>query len=101
MLGKAAVKTLMGGAALVVWLAIPGSAAATVLHDQNSGGDGTGFFSMDNTGTINDSEVADDFHVPPLQSWTIRGLEVTGEYEFGSGPVSGVTVRFYEKAPGM
>ena len=90
------------GAALAVAAialgAVPALAGAAVLHDQNSGGDGTGFFSQPDTDSGTFSELADDFTVPDGQSWTIDQVDVTGHYDAGTGPVSAVDVRLYSNS---
>ena len=78
--------------------AVPALAGAAVLHDQNSGGDGTGFFSQTDTDSGSFSELADDFAVPDGQSWTIDQVDVTGHYDAGTGPVSGIDVRLYSNS---
>jgi hypothetical protein len=88
---------LAGLAAAVACLAIPASAGAVVLHDQNSGGNGTGVFSQQD-GATNFAELADDFTVTGPRKWTIKTVHVTGHYDFGTGPTTGVNVRIYSNA---
>jgi hypothetical protein len=100
MLGTKGLATAFTCAAMALGV-VPAVAGAAVLHDQNSGGDGSGFFSQTDTDSSTYSEVADDFTVPPSATWTIRGVDVTGFYDFGAGPISGVNVRIYANSSGL
>jgi hypothetical protein len=100
MIGMGAIRAGLAALTAAVLLAIPGTASAAILWDQNSGGDGSGFFSQEDTAPpVGDlSEVADDFFITggPV---TVRGVHVTGHYEGASPvPASSVTVRLYEDA---
>jgi hypothetical protein len=77
-------------------LAVPGSASAQDLWDQNSGGDGTGFFSQTDSNPVNAdlSRAADDFVVPAMGSFDIKGVTVSGHYDAG-GPATSVNVKIY------
>jgi hypothetical protein len=86
--------------AAIALFALPAAAGAAVLHNQNSGGTGPGFFSQTDVDSDDFTELADDFVVPNGQTWTIRGIDVTGVYDgvgFG-GPVTGINVRFYSNS---
>jgi hypothetical protein len=87
----------IGVLAVLGCLAIPGSASAAILWDQNSGGDGTGFFSQTDSSPAEPdlSRAADDFIVPGGATWNIRGLAVSGHYDIGSATATSVNIRFY------
>jgi hypothetical protein len=48
----------------------------------------------------NDSFAADDFVVPPGETWQITGVDVAGEYTIGGGPAESFHVFFYANAAG-
>ena len=81
-------------------LTLPASASATDIWDQNNSGDGSGVFSQQDVPPTNPapSEVADDFFIPVGGPLTIRGVTVTGHYDFGTATASSVNVRFYQDA---
>jgi hypothetical protein len=86
----------IGALAALGCLAIPGSASAVVLWDQNSGGDGEGFFSQTDSNPADPdlSRAADDFVVQPTASFDIRGITVSGHYE-GTGTATSVNIDIY------
>jgi hypothetical protein len=67
---------------------------SNVLWDQNSS-DGGGYALSEN-GTA----AADDFTVPPGQTWLVKEVDVTGVYFNGSGPASSEIVTFYADKKG-
>jgi hypothetical protein len=74
-----------------------------VLYSQNDNDAGVGILSQDFTDPgfdIYDSGGADDFVVPPGETWTVQGVAVTGVYFNGPGPADSETVRFYTDAGG-
>jgi hypothetical protein len=74
-----------------------------VLYDQYNFPQSLGTSSQDfESGMDNfDDQAADDFVVPPGQSWTLTQVEVDGQYWSGPGPVSAVKVFFYGDLGGL
>jgi hypothetical protein len=74
-----------------------------VLWDQNDDPGGNGATSQVGSGnpTPIDAQAADDFIVPAGQQWTIQTVDVTGQYELGSGPVQGVNLFIYSDSGGV
>ena len=75
----------------------------TVLYNQNSNGSGEFVSSQNFTSgsfTTYDDTGADDFVVPKGKKWTVREVDVTGEYSTG-GPAASENVTFYKDANGV
>jgi hypothetical protein len=97
-------KSLVAAAIALVsaCLAFPAGAGAAVLYDQNNS-PGTGGSTSQVGSAIPepiDLQTADDFTVPAGQQWTIQDVNVTGQYENGSGPVPAVNVFIYSDSGG-
>jgi hypothetical protein len=69
----------------------------TVLYDQQVDDSGLAIVSQmfESTYSIYDSVAADDFTVPQGSIWTIKEIDVTGQYFNGSGPATSENVAFY------
>ena len=101
MFSREAIRTILVGCVGLVCLAVPASAGAAVLYDQNNNPGGSGTFSIDDGTDANDNQAADDFTVPAGPPWSVGGVEVSGHYDFGSGPVAGVNVFIYTDVAGL
>ena len=74
-----------------------------VLYNQNSNDASDAIDSQvfESTFSEYDDQGADDFTVPKKGSWTITGVDVTGQFFNGSGPATSEDVTFYEDAKGI
>lgn len=79
------------------------AAPLDVLYDQ-MGSDSTIATVSQDFETANDTyddQGADDFIVPPAESWIIDGVDVAGQYFNGVGPADSFAVYFYTDAAGL
>jgi hypothetical protein len=87
-------------AAVMALLAAPTGAGAAVLYDQTAnpsgGGHGSNEYNSPNEGW--DDQIADDFTVPPGQSWQISHVDVLGSVGSSPTPPSSVNVFLYANA---
>ncbi len=74
-----------------------------VLYDQYNFPQSTGTSSQDFESGFNsfDDQTADDFVVPPGDTWTLTQVEVDGQYWSGLGPLSTVNVFLYTDLGGL
>jgi hypothetical protein len=77
--------------------------APTVLYDQQVDDSGIAIISQmfESAYSAYDSVAADDFTVPQGSTWTIKEIEVTGQYFNGSGPAKSENVTFYSVTNGL
>jgi hypothetical protein len=76
----------------------------TTLYDQNNNDEGVAVVSQNFTsgsGDSFDSQGADDFVVPTGHRWTIKEVDVTGQYPDGPGPASSENVFLYTDNGGL
>ena len=86
---------------LPVNLPVP-AAPASVLYDQYNNASTTATLSA----TFTDfptfsSDLADDFVVPPSQTWTVQSIDADGLYFNGPGPAASFNVFFYSDSGGL
>jgi hypothetical protein len=86
--------------AMALALAAPTGADAAVLHDQTQHVGLNEVYSDDDSQDVYDDQSADDFTVPPGQSWQISRADVIGEIHpyLGAGPPQAVNVFIYAQA---
>jgi len=75
----------------------------SVLYNQQVDDSGIAIVSQmfEASYSIYDSAGADDFTVPTGSTWTVKEVEVTGQYFNGSGPASSENVTFYKVKNGL
>lgn len=82
---------------------VPHPVGLKVLYDQSDIADGNGIGSQNFEEEFDayDDEAADDFIVPPGQTWKINQLYVVGTYFDAMGPSDSQNVAFYKDRHGL
>jgi hypothetical protein len=70
-------------------IALPAGATAAVLYDQTSGTAGMTMFVSAHSATAlpTDAEGADDFTIPTGAAWSLKSVDVAGDFQPGTGNV--------------
>lgn len=78
-------------------------AIPNVLHDQMDHDAGSGVSSQEFEAAMNtyNSLAADDFTIPPGQTWTLTGVDAGGQYYSGPGPAGAFNVYFFADEGGV
>src|SRR5262249_47463058 len=76
--------------------------AHRLLYDQNDVAQGIAVVSQNFEHIYDtfDAQAADDFAVPSGERWTVKEVDVTGQYMEGAGPPNSENVFFYTSALG-
>jgi hypothetical protein len=80
--------------------ATPGS---TTLYDQNSNDSGAANTSQNFESSFDqyDNQGADDFTVPAGHKWSVKEVDVTGQYRYSGGVAATADVYFYKNKKGL
>ena len=78
----------------------PGS---TTLVDENGNASGSGNSSQNFESSFDqyDNQGADDFIVPSGHNWTVKEVDVTGQYRYSGGGAATANVFFYKDKKGL